>query len=113
MNCLEVDSEVTEEQVGAAEAKILRACEWILAMPSCETWMSAFWKRFNIYTDGKFDPQLQSLYVQGGLTLPFALRWYTLGQATVATLTPRRAACGPFCQGLVRVGLLPAERLAI
>jgi len=68
-----------------------------------------FWKRLSILTEGGMDPQLRSLFTRGGSTLHACLRWCTLSQASHADLTPRRVACGVFCQSLVCCGLLPAD----
>jgi len=107
----DVSEDVTEEQVGLQEKCVMKSMKWILHVPTIDTWLTAFWMRLNVFTGGHFAPQLQSLYASSQLSVVTALRWFTLGQAVSCDLTPRTIASGIFCQGLVRVGLLPSEVL--
>lgn len=107
-----VSEDVTEEQVGFQEKRVLKSLKWILHVPTIDTWLSAFWMRLHVFTNNHFDQQLQSMYcAQSQLSVQMALRWFTLGQAVTCDLPPRTIAAGVFCQGLVRVGLLPIEVL--
>lgn len=104
--------DVTEEQVGTQEKCVMRSLKWILHVPTIDTWLSAFWMRLHVFTNGHFDQQLQSLYSQQSkLSVQMALRWFTLGHAVTSDLPPQTIASGVFCQGLVRAGLLPPEVL--
>jgi len=113
MGYTDVPLEVTEELIGIAEKKVLKALQWILHMPNYESMVMTYCTRLNVFTEGCYDSIIQSLFRQAhnNLNLPGALRWLTLAQETNADLSPRRIACGLLCQSLVRVGLLPALAL--
>jgi len=106
MNC-----DIGDEQIGDAERRILKALRWTAPMSHFDGLLDAFWSRFNIFTEGQIEQQLNHLYAPTELSLPALMRWFLLGGATCAELAPRRVACGIFCVGLVRIGVLPSHSL--
>jgi len=80
---------------------------WQVNVPSIETWLSVFCTRLMLMSDTALFPCLQ--WVQWFCTMhaePFVLL-----RPACPTLTPRSAAQGLLCTGLLAAGLVPLDSM--
>lgn len=97
---------LTEELIGQVELQLLKALGFRINVPSVQTWLDLFIRRFNVLTNSGFG---QFLTVVGSLI--YQPRILLLRAVLSEDLPPSQVAAGLLCLGFVAMTLLPVQAL--